>query len=202
VAGAIQIGVKHLSVYAFSTENWSRPETEVRELMALPQRYFETDLDRLAREGVRVRVVGSRDRLSPELCRIIDEAQRRTAGNERFLLHVALNYGGRADIVQAAKRFAEDVAAGRARPDTLTEELFEGYISTAEVRAPDLIIRPSGEQRLSNFFLWQASYAEFVFQNVLWPDFGAEHLKAAIEEYRTRDRRFGGLGGDGGLGAR
>ncbi|MCC7267434.1 MAG: di-trans,poly-cis-decaprenylcistransferase, partial [Caulobacteraceae bacterium] len=198
VQAAPDLGVGCLTIFGFSTENWSRPEAEVSELMALPQRYFETDLDRLDREGVQVRVVGSRERLSPDLCRIIDEAQRRTAGNDRFILQVAFNYGGRADIVQAAKRFAEDVAAGRARPEALTEELFEGYISSAEVRAPDLIIRPSGEQRLSNFFLWQASYAEFVFQNVLGPDFGGEHLKAASEEYRTRDRRFGGLGGDGG----
>ena len=202
VQAAPELGVGCLTIFGFSTENWSRPAAEVNELMALPQRYFETDLDRLDREGVRVRVVGSRDRLSPELCRIIDEAQRRTAGNDRFILQVAFNYGGRADIVLAAQRFAEDVAAGRAKPEALTEALFDSYISTAEVRAPDLIIRPSGEQRLSNFFLWQASYAEFVFQNVLWPDFGTEHLKAAIEEFKTRDRRFGGLGGDGGLGAR
>ncbi|MFC3078007.1 polyprenyl diphosphate synthase [Phenylobacterium terrae] len=196
VSAASELGVRWLTVFGFSTENWSRPAAEVAELMALPKRYFETDLARLEREGVRVRVLGRREGLSADLVQIIEEAERRTAHNDRFFLQVAFNYGGQADIVDAARRFAEAVAEGRARPEELTEGAFAGLLSTGGAPAPDLVIRPSGERRLSNFLLWESAYAEFVFQDVLWPDYGAEHLKAAIEEFQTRERRYGGAVAD------
>ncbi|MDP2213118.1 polyprenyl diphosphate synthase [Phenylobacterium sp.] len=196
VAAAPDLNIRYLTVFGFSTENWSRPAAEVAELMALPRRYFESDLGRLEREGVRVRVIGRRDGLNADLIDIIDEAERRTAGNDAFFLQVAFNYGGQADVTDAARRFAQDVAAGLVRPEDLDEARFTSYLSTAAAPAPDLIVRPSGEQRLSNFLLWEAAYSELVFQDVLWPDYGPEHLKAAIAAFRTRDRRYGAVADD------
>jgi undecaprenyl diphosphate synthase len=201
VEAAPQMGIRWLTVFGFSTENWSRPAAEVAELMALPKRYFETDLARLEREGVRVRVIGSEKGLSRDLVKICREAEARTARNDRFYLTVAFNYGGKADIVEAARRFAQAVAAGRARPDDLTENLFESQLATAGYPPPDLIVRPSGEQRLSNFLLWQAAYAEFVFQDVLWPDYTPAHLQAAITEFQARNRRYGAVAPDDALAA-
>jgi undecaprenyl diphosphate synthase len=199
VEAAPNLGIKWLTVFGFSTENWSRPAAEVAELMALPKRYFESDIARLEREGVRVRVIGSEAGLSRDLVKICREAERRTAKNDHFFLNVAFNYGGKADIVDAARKFAEAVAAGRARPDDLTEALFESQLATRDAPPPDLIVRPSGEQRLSNFMLWQAAYAEFVFQDVLWPDYTAAHLEAAIAEFQTRNRRYGAVVADDAL---
>ena len=196
VAAAPELNIRHLTVFGFSTENWSRPATEVAELMALPRRYFESDLGRLEREGVRVRVIGRRAGLNPDLIQIIEEAERRTAGNDKFFLQVAFNYGGQADVTDAARRFAQDVAAGLARPEDLDEARFTSYLSTAATPPPDLIVRPSGEQRLSNFLLWEAAYSELIFQDVLWPDYGPEHLKAAIDAFRTRERRYGAVADD------
>jgi undecaprenyl diphosphate synthase len=196
VQSAQSLNIRWLTIFGFSTENWSRPAVEVAELMALPQRYFKTDLARLEREGVRVRVIGRQEGLSRDLIKICREAEARTAQNDSLFLTIAFNYGGQADIADAARRFAEDVAAGRASPEQLTEERFARYLSTADLPPPDLIVRPSGEQRLSNFVLWEAAYAEFVFQDVLWPDYSPEHLKAAIAEYRTRDRRYGAVVAD------
>ena len=196
VQAAPDLGIRWLTIFGFSTENWSRPAVEVAELMALPQRYFKTDLVRLEREGVKVRVIGRQQGLSPDLLKMCREAEARTAQNDSLFLTIAFNYGGQADIADAARRFAEDVAAGRASPEQLTEELFARYLSTADLPPPDLIVRPSGEQRLSNFVLWEAAYAEFVFQDVLWPDYSPEHLRAAIAEYRTRDRRYGAVVAD------
>jgi undecaprenyl diphosphate synthase len=196
VAAAPDCNIRWLTVFGFSTENWSRPAAEVSELMALPQRYFESDLARLERDGVRVRALGRREGLSPDLVKMLAEAERRTAKNDKFFLQIAFNYGGQADIADAARRFAEEVAAGRAKPEDLTEAMFAGYLATAEVPPPDLIIRPSGELRLSNFLLWESAYSEFVFQNVLWPDFGAEHLAAAVDEFHRRERRYGGAVAD------
>lgn len=201
VEAAPDLNVRWLTVFGFSTENWSRPAGEVAELMALPKRYFESDLARLEREGVRVRVIGARQGLSRELVSICEQAQARTANNDRFYLNIAFNYGGKSDIVEAARRFAEEVAAGRASPEDLTEDRFESLLGTAGSPPPDLIIRPSGEQRLSNFMLWQAAYAEFVFQDVLWPDYTATHLKAAIAEFQTRNRRYGAVVPDDALAA-
>ncbi|MDZ4372954.1 MAG: polyprenyl diphosphate synthase, partial [Phenylobacterium sp.] len=148
VSAAPTLGIGWLTVFGFSTENWSRPAAEVAELMALPKRYFETDLARLEREGVRVRALGRREGLSKDLTRLLDDAQARTAGNERFNLNIAFNYGGQADIVDAARRFAEQVAAGEAQPQDLDESMFSGLLSSSGAPAPDLIVRPSGEQRL------------------------------------------------------
>ncbi|MFL5295079.1 MAG: isoprenyl transferase [Phenylobacterium sp.] len=196
VQAAPDLGIRWLTIFGFSTENWSRPAAEVAELMALPQRYFKTDLPRLEREGVRVRVIGRQAGLSRDLLKICRDAEARTAANSSLFLTIAFNYGGQADIADAARRFAEDVAAGRVAPDDLTEAMFATYLSTADLPPPDLIVRPSGEQRLSNFVLWEAAYAEFVFQDVLWPDYSAEHLKAAIAEFQTRDRRYGAVVAD------
>jgi len=193
VAAAPELNIGWLTVFGFSTENWSRPASEVAELMALPKRYFESDIVRLERDGVRVRVLGQRQGLSPELTRIIDDAQARTAKNNRFFLNIAFNYGGQADIVEAARRFAEEVAAGRARPEELDAAGFAERLATADSPPPDVVIRPSGEQRLSNFLLWESAYAEFVFQDVLWPDYGPEHLKAALKAFAGRERRYGAV---------
>ena len=192
VEAAPSLGIERLTVFGFSTENWRRPASEVSELMALLKSYVNSDLDRLAREGVHVRILGRRSGLSPDILEVIERAEGRTAANDRFRLQVAFNYGGRADILDAARRFAEEVKAGRAAPEDLTEESFSRLLSTGEHPPPDLIVRTSGEQRLSNFLLWEAAYAEFVFQDVLWPDYGATELKAAVEEFHRRDRRYGG----------
>jgi len=196
VSAAAKLGIKSLTVFGFSTENWSRPAAEVAELMALPKRYFETDLARLHREGVRVRVIGRREGLSRELLKLIDDAHERTKDNTTFNLNIAFNYGGQADIADAARRFAEDVAAGRSRPEDLDEALFGSLLATAGTPPPDLIVRPSGEQRLSNFLLWEAAYAELVFQDVLWPDYGEEHLRQALAQFAARDRRYGAIVAD------
>ena len=196
VEAAPRLNIRWLTVFGFSTENWSRPAAEVAELMALPKRYFETDIVRLEREGVRVRVIGRREGLSSELLRLTDDAQARTAKNDRFHLNIAFNYGGQADIADAARRFAEEVAAGRAQPGDLDEARFGSLLATAGAPPPDLIVRPSGEQRLSNFLLWEAAYAELVFQDVLWPDYGEEHLRAALAEFAARDRRYGAIVAD------
>jgi undecaprenyl diphosphate synthase len=196
VEAAPDCGVGTLTVFGFSTENWRRPMAEVAELMGLLKAYVQSDLDRLEREGVRVKVLGRRTDLKPDILEVIERAERRTAHNDRFLLRVAFNYGGRADILDAARGFAEEVAAGRASPEDLDDEAFERRLSTAGDPPLDFIVRTSGERRISNFLLWEAAYAELVFQDVLWPDYGPEHLKAAIAEFRTRERRYGGVSND------
>jgi undecaprenyl diphosphate synthase len=196
VEAAADCGVRVLTVFGFSTENWRRPVAEVSELMGLLKSYVESDLARLEREGVRVRVLGRRSGLRPDILEIIDRAERRTAHNDRFLLQVAFNYGGQADLVDAARQFAERVERGEARAQDLDEALFEAQLSTAGTRAPDLIVRTSGERRISNFLLWECAYAELVFQDVLWPDYGREHLASAISEFQSRERRYGGVTAD------
>ncbi len=194
VEAAPDLGVRCLTVFGFSTENWRRPAEEVSDLMGLVKLYVQTDLDRLAREGVQVRILGRREGLPPDILEIVQRAEARTADNAGgFLLQVAFNYGGRADILQAARRFAAAVAAGEQHIAGLDEEGFSRLLSTADGPPLDLVIRTSGERRLSNFLLWEAAYAELVFQDILWPDYGADALAAAIEEYRGRDRRFGGV---------
>ena len=192
VEAAPQLGVDRLTVFGFSTENWSRPAREVSELMGLLKAYVESDLARLERENVRVRIIGRREGLSSDVQEVIDRAEARTAKNTRFLLQVAFNYGGRPDIVDAARRLAEEAKTGRLDPALIDEGMFEQRLSTVEGGSPDLIIRTSGERRLSNFLLWETAYAELVFQDVLWPDYGGQYLAAAIEEYRGRERRYGG----------
>jgi undecaprenyl diphosphate synthase len=196
VEGASGLGIERLTVFGFSTENWRRPPREVSELMGLLKTYFRSDIDRLEREGVRVRIVGRRTGLEPDILEIVERAESRTVDNRRFHLQVAFNYGGRADIVDAARAFALRVEQGLSQAHELTEGLFESYLSTASAPAPDLIIRTSGEQRISNFLLWECAYAELVFQQVYWPDYGPEHLKAAIAEFQGRERRYGAASGE------
>ena len=191
VEGAVDFNVERLTVFGFSTENWGRPRYEVSELMDLVRSYFEADIDRLEREGVNVRVVGRRAGLEPDILRIVERAGYARVHNRRFFLQVAFNYGGRADIVDAARNFSQAVKEGRANPQDSDEAAFEGWLSTAGVSPPDLIVRTSGERRISNFLLWEAAYAELVFQDVYWPDYGPEHLKAAIAEFKSRERRYG-----------
>jgi len=192
VEAAPKLGVNRLTLYAFSTENWRRPAGEVSEVMRLMKSYVNSDLDQLAQEGVCVRILGRREGLAPDIAEIVARAESRTAHNDGFYLQVAFNYGARADIVDAARALMAAAARGELAPADLTEQAFEARLSTAGSPPPDLVIRTSGERRLSNFLLWESAYSEFVFQDVLWPDYGREHLKAAIDEFHTRERRYGG----------
>src|SRR5262245_29454286 len=188
VEAAIDLGVTSLAVYAFSTENWARPAGEVEDLMAIFGETIERELPDLAEQGVRTRFMGRRDRAPDSLRRQMEHLEHETAGNSRLQLWIAFDYGGRAELVEAARRLVEDgVAAGDVGEGTLAARL-----SAPELADPDLVIRTSGEQRLSNFLLWQSAYSELVFVDVLWPDFDASHLGAAIAEYAGRRRRFGG----------
>jgi undecaprenyl diphosphate synthase len=192
VRGAVGAGVGTLTVFGFSTENWRRPGAEVSELMKLLKAYVASDLESLAAEGVRVEILGRREGLEPDIRQVIERAEARTAANDAFVLQVAFNYGGQADIADAARHLAREAAEGRLSPDDIDEGRFSQALSTRGA-APDLIIRTSGEHRISNFLLWEAAYAEFIFQDVLWPDYGPEHLKAAVDEFHGRERRFGGV---------
>ena len=186
------IGVDYLTVYAFSTENWKRPEDEVKTIMRLLRRYLDEAIDTMEKDHIRMKIFGDVAGLSPELRALVaktDEISRRYEG---FQANICLNYGGRDEIVQAAKRYAADLAAGRAEAE-LTEEGFGSYLYSAGIPDPDLLIRPGGEQRISNFLLWQCAYAEFYFTDVLWPDFDTAELDKAIAVYQSRDRRYGGV---------
>ncbi len=193
VEAAQDVGLKNLTVYSFSTENWRRPVSEVNALFGLLKAYVKRDLDRLAREGVRVRILGTRKGLPDDIRKLVDRAEARTEANSKFNLCIAFNYGGREEIVRAVQKAAKSLSDGSLNPDTLDEESFEQFLDTSEVPDPDIVIRTSGEYRLSNFLIWQAAYAELVFMDVLWPDFGKEHLIEAIETFQKRERRFGGL---------
>lgn len=187
VEDASEIGLKCLTLYSFSTENWSRPRAEVAALMALMREYIEADLERLKREGVRIRILGTRKGLSNDILKLVDRAVSETNENTDFNLNIAFNYGGRDEILRAVRRAA---AAGE-DIQSMTEQDFATYLDTADLPDPDLVIRTSGEKRISNYLLWQAAYAEFVFTDVLWPDFGRAELIAALKEYTGRNRRFG-----------
>jgi undecaprenyl diphosphate synthase len=192
IEAAGQLGVRYLTVFGFSTENWRRPAEEVSALFDLLRLYVAKDLDRLVRENVRVRVIGDRSTLDKDIIGIIDRAESRTSANTGLNLTIAFNYGGQGEIVRAAKALAKDVADGKLDPASVDEKSFARYLDTAELPDPDLVIRTSGEQRISNFLLWQAAYAELVFLDVLWPDFDRGALERAIDEFRRRDRRYGG----------
>ena len=187
-----KIGVKYLTVYAFSTENWKRSQEEVGAIMGLLERYLHEALRDMEKNGVRFHFFGDLSRLSPKLRKLCMDAQSRSAAYDEVQVNFCLNYGGRDEIVRAAKQFAVDVAAGKRDPNSLTENEFESYLDSAGVPDPELVIRPSGEMRTSNFLPWQTAYSEFVFMDVLWPDFSPEDLEKAIEEYYRRNRRFGG----------
>ena len=185
------LGVHHLTVFSFSTENWGRPRTEVSFLMSLLERYIESDLADLHSEGVRVRVIGRREGLSKKICSLIDRAESLTANNNRLYLQIAFNYGGREELADAASRLARRAANGTLDPESINADVLAAELLTAGMPNPDLIIRTSGESRLSNFMLWQSAYAELYFTDVLWPDFSRADLEAAIAFFADRDRRFG-----------
>ena len=187
------LGVEYLTVYAFSTENWKRSADEVEGIMKLLGRYLEEALQDMEKNHVRFKFFGDLSRLSPQLQKLCRDAEERSSEYHEVQVNFCLNYGGRDEIVRASQAFARDVADGKYAPEDLTEELLSGYLYSADIPDPELIIRPSGELRTSNFLLWQSAYSEYVFLNVLWPDFGPKDLDAAIEQYRQRNRRFGGV---------
>jgi undecaprenyl diphosphate synthase len=193
VRAAGDMGIRCLTIFSFSSENWQRPASEVRDLMGLLRLFIRKDLAELHGNGVRVRVIGERADLDPDIRRLLEEAEELTRANTNLLLVVAFNYGGRDEIARAVRRIAANVASGALPPGAITEELIGQHLDAPEIADPDLIIRTSGEQRLSNFLLWQAAYSELVFTPVYWPDFDRAALQSAIEEYRRRERRFGGL---------
>lgn len=191
IEAAAEQGIGWLTLFAFSSENWRRPLEEVSALTGLLRLYLRAEVANLVKEGIRLRVIGDYERFGPEMMRSIRAAEEATAGGTRLNLNVALSYGARDEILAAARAVAQAVAEGRLAPGAIDEATFGGFLQTAGIPDPDLIIRTSGEQRLSNFLLWQAAYAEFVFQEVLWPDYGAEHLAEAVAAYIRRERRYG-----------
>ena len=193
VRAAGDLGIGILTIFSFSAENWSRPPSEIRELMGLLRRFIRNDLADLHRKGVHVRVIGDRNDLAPDIKNLLEEAEELTKNNDKLTLVVAFNYGARQEIARAARRLAAEVAAGRIPLADVTAEKLATYLDAPDLPDPDLIIRTSGEQRLSNFLLWQAAYSELVFVPVYWPDFDRAALEQAIIEYRGRERRFGGL---------
>ena len=188
----LELGVSSLSLYAFSTENWSRPASEVDAIMSLLREMLRS-ADQYRRENVRLRVIGDRSALAPDLLREIESAERESAGRTGMTVNMAINYGGREELARAARLLAEQVKDGTLFPEEIGEKQVAAALYTAGQPELDLLIRPSGEKRISNFLLWQCAYAEFVFMDILWPDFTPADLDAAIEEYRRRHRRFGGI---------
>ncbi|NTU76537.1 MAG: di-trans,poly-cis-decaprenylcistransferase, partial [Alphaproteobacteria bacterium] len=183
--------ISHLTLYSFSSENWRRPSMEIHELMRLLRYYLRSELANFHKEGVRFRVIGDRQRLPADVVDLIAEAENLTRDNTALALTLALSYGGRQEIATAAREMAEAVARGALDARAIDETVFESFLFTKDIPDPDLVIRTSGEKRISNFLLWQSAYAEYVFLDVLWPDFDAEHLAASVEEYRRRERRYG-----------
>jgi undecaprenyl diphosphate synthase len=191
IEAAMQAGVRWLTLYAFSSENWARPRSEVLDLTGLLRHYVRHELAELKAQGVRLRVIGERERFDADICADLDHAERETADNTALNMNVALSYGARAEIVAAARRVADAALRGTLDPASLDETGFAALLATAGMPDPDLVIRTSGERRLSNFLLWQSAYAEFIFLDVLWPDFGAAEFGAALAEFARRERRFG-----------
>jgi undecaprenyl diphosphate synthase len=192
VEASIELGITHLTLFSFSSENWTRPKQELNDLFGLLRRFIRRDLADLHKNGVKIRVIGTRNGLDADLLRLIDDAVELTKDNTALNLTIAFNYGARTTRSRAARRIADDVAGGSLAAADVTEERFASYLDTAGIPDPDLLIRTSGELRLSNFLLWQLAYAEFVFVNTYWPDFSREQLEAALAEYHRRSRRFGG----------
>jgi undecaprenyl diphosphate synthase len=192
VEAVIELGISHLTLFSFSSENWTRPKQEINDLFGLLRRFIRRDLADLHKNGVKIRVIGTRSGLDGDLLRMIDDAVELTKDNTALNLTIAFNYGARDEIARAARRIAEDVAGGALAAADVTAERFGSYLDTANLPDPDLLIRTSGELRLSNFLLWQLAYAEFVFVDIYWPDFNRDTLEAALAEYQRRSRRFGG----------
>ena len=192
---AMDLGIPYLTLFGFSSENWDRPEAEVGELMGLLRRYLQAETAEMQRRNIRIRVVGDRSRLAPDIVALIEAAEGMTAGNTGLNLTAALSYGGRQEITHVARRLAERAAAGEIDPANIDEAMVNEHLWTRELPDPDLLIRTSNEQRISNFLLWQCAYTELVFADVFWPEFGREQLELALAEFRTRDRRFGAIAG-------
>ena len=195
IRGAGELGIPMLTLFAFSTENWTRPADEVSDLMGLLRHYLRNELEELSRNGARLRVIGARDRLARDIVSDISDAESRTHANSRIDVNICINYGARDEILRAARNLARQAVAGEITPEQIDERRFETQLLTAGLPDPDLLVRTSGEQRISNFLLWQCAYAELVFVDTLWPDFGKEHLEKAIAEFRRRERRYGGVSG-------
>lgn len=193
VEAAADAGVKYLTLFGFSTENWSRPPDEVRELMSLMRHYVRGNVADLHKNGVRLRIIGERERIDADVLEIVEQAEQLTSTNDRLHLTIAFSYGARQEIVMAARKLAADVQAGKLIPEEIDVSTVNSALLTADLPDPDLLIRTSGEQRISNFLLWQLAYAELVFVDTLWPDFGKTELNEAIRAYQGRDRRFGGV---------
>ncbi len=195
VRGAAKLGVSYLTLYGFSSENWKRPAAEVDDLMGLLRLYLRAEIAALHKNGVRVKVIGDRSRLADDIVALIEKAETLTAGNTKLTVTAALSYGGRDEILEATKAIAAAAAAGEIEPRDIDEALFSRHLYTRDLPDPDLLIRTSGEQRISNFLLWQSAYTELVFLDTLWPDFSESDLERAIEIYRRRERRYGAAGG-------
>ncbi|MFN0263518.1 isoprenyl transferase [Tepidamorphus sp. 3E244] len=193
VKAAADRDIEYVTLFSFSSENWVRPQSEIADLFSLLRRFIRKDLAELHKEGIRIRIIGRRDKVPDDIVRMLDEAEALTRDNTRFNLVIAFNYGARAEIADAAKRAAEAVLKGAIRPQDIDENSFERFLDTDGIPDPDLLIRTSGEHRISNFLLWQCAYAEFVFLPGYWPDFDAAMLDEALGEYANRKRRFGGI---------
>ena len=194
VKAAAEAGVRYLTLFGFSSENWKRPASEIDDLMGLLRHYLRREIDELHKNGIRLNVIGDRDRLGADIVDLIADAERRTAGNQRLNLTIALSYGSRAEIVAATRKAMRAALDGGLKPEQLDEKAFSGFLLTSDMPDPDLLIRTSGEKRISNFLLWQCAYAEFVFLERQWPDFDADDFNGAIQEYLGRTRRYGGAG--------
>ncbi|WP_339778947.1 isoprenyl transferase [uncultured Thalassospira sp.] len=193
VQAAAEIGIEYLTLYGFSTENWKRPEGEVSDLMGLLRLFIKRELAALDKNGVQIKIIGDRDRFAPDIRELLNNAEKRTATNSSLKLTIALSYGARSELVDAVRQIARRIASGELSVTDVSEDLIEQNLATAGMPDPDLLIRTSGEQRISNFLLWQSAYTEFVFDDVLWPDFERQHLERAIENFAGRERRFGAV---------
>ncbi len=191
VEASIDLGIEYLTLFGFSSENWNRPLGEVSDLMGLLRRYLSKEMAELQAQGVRIRIIGERERLEPDIVSLIEQSEKLTEGNTTLNLTLALSYGGRSAIALAARRIAEQVRSGLLKPDMIGEEQFERHLETVDLPDPDLLIRTSGEKRISNFMLWECAYSEFVFLDTLWPDFSRDQLAEAIAEFGRRNRRYG-----------
>jgi undecaprenyl diphosphate synthase len=193
VTAAVDLGIEYLTLFGFSSENWKRPIEEVDDLMGLLRHYLRGEIAELHRNGIRVRVIGRRERLPNDIVTLIANSEELTRGNERLQLTIALSYGGRDEIASAARQIAKAIRAGELAPEAVDEACFARHLLTTELPDPDLLIRTSGEQRISNFLLWQTAYSEFVFTETLWPDFSKDDLQRAVEDFNGRERRYGAV---------
>jgi len=191
VTASRELGIEFLTIYAFSSENWKRPDEEVSDLMGLLRVYLQREIKELDKQGIRLRIIGDKTQLSADICKLIDDGERKTTDNSDMVLTIAINYGGQAELAMAMRCIAEGVKEGKINPDDIDEEFISKHLYTRDIPDPDLVIRTSGEQRLSNFLLWQAAYSELMFVDDYWPDFDKQKLVRALNAFAERDRRFG-----------